>query len=115
MTRKAGAVLHGLFTLADGVSEQEFLPAFESFYQHLHQMGYVCGYDIIRRQPLDEGFGAPLPDFAYDIAIEFPSLEQDQACYDYVKRNEEPVRSLHRAMNSKVKGGTAHFFLGVYV
>ena len=34
---------------------------------------------------------------------------------DYVKKNEEPIRSLHRAMNSKVKGGVAHFFLGVYL
>jgi hypothetical protein len=103
MERQTGAVLHGLFTLSGGVSEQEFLPAFESFYRHLHEKGYVCGYHLMRRQPL-EGFGAPLPSFDYSIAIEFPSLEQDQACYEYVKKNEEPIRSLHRAMNSKVKG-----------
>jgi hypothetical protein len=113
MERRPGAVLHGLFTLSDGVSEQEFLPAFESFYRHLHEKGYVSGYQIMRRQPL-EGFGAPLPNFEYDIAIEFPSLEQDQACYEYVKKNEEPIRSLHRAMNSKVKPD-AYFFLGVYL
>ena len=115
MEKQASAVLHGLFSLADGVSEQEFFPAFEAFYQHLKGMGFVRRYQMMRRQTLDGGFGAPLPDFDYHVEIEFPSLEQDQACYEYVKKNEEPVRSLHRAMNSKVKGGTAYFFLGVYM
>jgi hypothetical protein len=73
MERQTGAVLHGLFTLSDGVSEQEFLPAFESFYRHLHEKGYVCGYHLMRRQPLED-FGAPLPSLDYSIAIEFPSL-----------------------------------------
>ena len=107
-----GAVLHALFTLAHGVAETEFISAFEAFYEHLREMGFVCAYKIVRRQPL-EGFGVPLPAFDYDIAIEFPTLKHDQACYDYVKMDQEPVRSLHRAMNSKVKPGTEHFFLGV--
>jgi hypothetical protein len=115
MEGQTGAVLHGLFTLADGVSEQDFLPAFAAFYQHLKAMGFVRRHRMVRRQALDEAFGAPLPEFDYHVEIEFPSLEQDQACYVYVKKNEEPVRSLHRAMNSKVKRGSAHFFLGVYV
>jgi hypothetical protein len=114
MQLRAGAVLNGLFTLADGVSEAEFFPAFEAFYQHLKEMGFVRNYRMIRRQPL-EGFGAPLPNFDYHVEIEFPTLEQDQACYDYVKKNEEPVRSLHRAVNSKVKRDSAYFFLGTYV
>jgi hypothetical protein len=113
MDRKAGAVLNGLFSLADGVLEQDFFPAFEAFYQHLKEKGFVRQYQIMRRQPL-EGFGRPLPGFDYHVEIEFPSVEQDQACYDYVKKNEEPIRSLHRAMNSKVKPD-AYFFLGVYV
>ena len=106
--------MNGLFTLADGVSEKEFLPAFEAFYQHLREMGFVRNYRMMRRQPL-EGFGAPLPDFDYHVEIEFPSLEQDQACYDYVNKNEESVRSLHRAMNCKVRRGSAYFFLGTYL
>src|SRR5436190_12252024 len=114
MGNRGEAVLHSLFTLADGVSQAEFLPTLEAFYGHLREMGFVCGYRVVRRQPL-EGFGADLPAFDYDVAIEFPTLEHDQACYDYVKKNEEPIRSLHRAMNSKVKGGVAHFFLGVYL
>jgi hypothetical protein len=114
MTKHAGAVLNGLFTLADGISEEEFFPAFEAFYQHLKEMGFVRSYRMMRRQPL-EGFGAPLPNFDYHVEIEFPSLDEDQACYDYVKEDKEPVRSLHRAMNSKVRRESAHFFLGVHV
>ena len=109
-----GATLHGLFTLVDGVSEQEFLSAFAAFYGHLKERGFVRSYRVMRRQSLD-GFGAALPDFDYHVEIEFPKLEKDQACYDYAKKNEEPIRSLHRAVNSKVKSGSAYFFLGVCV
>jgi hypothetical protein len=107
-----GAVLHGLFALQPGVSIEEFRPAFEAFYGHLEQMGFVCGYCLMQRQPLEERFGAGLPEFDYHVAIEFPSLEHDRACYEYVSKDEEPVRSLHRAMNSKVRRGSARFFLG---
>jgi hypothetical protein len=114
MEKQKGAALHGLFTLKAGISEPEFLSAFEAFYRHLKDMGYVRSYRMMRRQPL-EGFGNPMPEFDYHVEIEFPSLEQDQACYDYVKRNAEPIRSLHRAMNSMVKQGSAYFFLGAYI
>ena len=114
MKKQKGAALHGLFTLKTGTSEAEFLSAFEGFYGHLKERGYVRGYRMMRRQPLD-GFGAPMPPFDYHVEIEFANLQQDQACYDYVKKNEEPVRSLHRAMNAMVKRGSAYFFLGAFI
>jgi hypothetical protein len=76
MEKQTGAALHGLFTLVAGVSEQEFLLAFEAFYGHLKEREFVRGYRMMRRQPL-EGFGAALPDFDYHVEIEFLSLEQD--------------------------------------
>jgi hypothetical protein len=105
------ATLHGLFALAKGVSEAEFVPAFEAFYQHLHELGFVRSYRLRRRQPLPGKFGAALPPFELHLEIEFASLAADAACYEYVARDKEPVRSLHRAMNSKVRRGAAHFFL----
>ena len=42
-------------------------------------------------------------------AIMFPNLEREQAYYDYVASNSEPVRTIHRAMNSLVRRGSAHF------
>jgi hypothetical protein len=114
MEKVSGAVFHGLFKLMDGVTEAEFLLAFDAFYSHLVEMGYARNYRVMRRHPLD-GFGNTLPPFEYLAEVEFPTLAEDQACYEYVKRNEEPVRSLHRAMNSKVRRGSADFFLTVRV
>ena len=104
-------ILHGLFTLAEGILEAEFVPAFEAFYKHLHEQDFVRSYRLMRRQPLPGQFGAVLPPFELHLEIEFASIAADAACYEYVARNEEPVLSLHRAMNSKVKRGAAHFFL----
>jgi hypothetical protein len=112
MEKQDGAVFHSLFSLIDGVAEAEFMPAFEAFHDHLVEMGFARGYRITRRQPL-EGFGKTLPAFEYHAEIEFFGLAEDQACYEYVKRNEEPVRSLHRAMNSKTR--SADFFLAVRI
>ena len=108
------ATLHGLFILVDRVSEQEFLSAVAVFYGRLEERGLVRGHRVMRRQLLD-GFGAALPDFDYHVEIGFPNLEQELACYNYVKKNEEPVRSLHRAMTSKVKRESAYFFLDVCI
>jgi hypothetical protein len=104
-------VLHGLFSLAEGVTEDDFTPALAGFYDHLQEKGFVLEYSLARRQPLVEGFGMPLPAFDYYTQVVFPNLEADAACYEYVKRDEEPVHSLHRAMNSKVKPVGQHFFL----
>jgi Family of unknown function (DUF6614) len=107
---QSGAVFHSLFSLKEEVTEAEFLPAFEAFYGHLVTIGFAHCFRIMRRQSLD-GFGKTLPDFEYHAELEFPSLTEDRACYEYVKKDEEPVRSLHRAVNSKVRRGSADFFL----
>jgi hypothetical protein len=104
------AILHSLFELQDNSAEPEFRAAFDYYVNHLIRMGFARSGRVMRRQPLD-GFGAKLPDFGYYAAIEFDDLEREQACYDYVARNDEPVRSIHGAMNSKVKHGSAHFFV----
>ena len=108
------ATLHGLFILVDRVPEQEFLSAVAAFHGHLEDRGFVRFHRVMRRQLLD-GFGATLPDFDYHVEIGFPNLEQELACFNYIRKNEEPVRSLHRAMTSKVKRGLAYFFLDVCI
>ena len=104
------AFLHGLFNLNDGVSEQQFEAALKNFVAHLVAAGFARGCRLMRRKPL-EGFGAPLPAFSYHAAIEFADLEREQACYDYVAAGAEPVRTVHRAMNTLVKKGSSHFFV----
>jgi hypothetical protein len=99
----------GVFSLRDGVAEEEFLPALRVFYEHLIGKGFASGYRVMRREPL-AGFGGSLPPFSYRGELAYPSKELEAEAYEYVKRNEEPVRSLHRAMNMKVARG-ADFFL----
>jgi hypothetical protein len=113
MSRHAAAgkaILHSLFELQDSGCEEDFRVAFDVYVRHLVEMGYAVEGRLMRRKPL-EGFGRRLPDFSYYAAIEFADLEREQACYDYVARNAEPVRSIHAAMNSQVKHGSAHFFV----
>ena len=104
------AILHSLFELQDGGREEDFRVAFDDYVRHLVEMGYALEGRLMRRKPL-EGFGQKLPDFSYYAAIKFADLEREQACYDYVARNAEPVRSIHAAMNSQVKRRSAYFFV----
>ena len=99
----------GVFTLRDGVTEEEFLPKLHAFFQHFIDVGFAKGYRIMRREALD-GFGKTLPAFAYRGELIYPDLEREHAAYEYVKHHGEPVTSLHLAMNSMVKRG-ADFFL----
>jgi len=106
---ETGVSLNALFSLRKGIMEEEFAFAFRAFYQHLHDVGFARGYHCLKRLPL-AGFAHRLPDFDYQIIIEFADAETEGACYDYVRKNQEPVRSLHLAMNSKVAEG-AQFYL----
>jgi hypothetical protein len=45
------------------------------------------------------------------FTLEFRDKETEERCYQYVAANAEPIRALHRAMNSKVERGTAMFFV----
>ena len=103
-------VLHGLFDLKEGVAEAEFKQAFGAFVGHLEAKGFVAQNRLMRREP-HEGFERSRPQQTYYVAIEFPNLALEQACYEYVAADQEPIRTLHRAMNSKVEPGSASFFL----
>jgi hypothetical protein len=107
-TMQGSAVFNGVFELREGVSEEVFLPTLKAFYEHFIEMGFASGYRILRREAL-EGFGRTLPP-TYRGALIYSDLESEHAAYAYVQKNGEPVRSLHRAMNSKVKR-SADFFV----
>jgi hypothetical protein len=99
----------GVFALRDGVREEEFLPRLQAFFQHFIDMGFATGYRVMRREALD-GFGKTLPAFTYRGELAYPDLEREQAAYEYVRRRDERVHSLHVAMNSMVKPD-ADFFV----
>ena len=110
------AILHSLFDLADGVAEEDFKQTLEAFFEHLKAKGFARSLRIMRRKPLPE-FGLKangIDHVAYYAAIEFHDLGCEQACYDYVAENSEPVCVLHHAMNSRVRRG-AQFFVSADV
>jgi hypothetical protein len=99
----------GVFSLADGVGEKEFLPRLHAFLQHFIDMGFATRYRVMRREAL-EGFGKTLPAFTYRGELIYPDLEREHAAYEYVKQRGERVHALHVAMNSLVKPD-ADFFV----
>jgi hypothetical protein len=99
----------GVFSLRDGVSEEEFLPRLHAFFQHFIDIGFATSYRIMRRDAL-EGFGQTLPTFTYRGELIYPNSEREHAAYEYVKQRGERVHSLHVSMNSMVKRD-ADFFL----
>jgi len=113
MDSRTEVAFSGVFILRNGVSEAEFLPTIHAFYQHLIDAGFARAFRVLRRIPL-EGFGKTLPPFTYRGELQYPDSEREDAAYAYVKKDEEPIRSLHRAMNSKVQQG-ADFFLEVCI
>ncbi|MBV9250810.1 MAG: hypothetical protein JO227_16360 [Acetobacteraceae bacterium] len=105
------AVLHGLFRLRDGVTDDEFQIAFDAFVAHLAEAGYPSESRVMRRKPLP-GFGKKLPDFTHYSAIMFADAEREQACYDYVANGAPEVHAIHRNMNRLVAPG-AQFFVTI--
>ena len=102
--------LHGTFALKDGISDAAYSQAFTAFCAHLKAMNYVAGWSFGRRVA-PSGYERLAPDGRYYTAIDFGDMAAAQDCYDYVAADEEPIRSLHRAMNSFVDPACTRFFL----
>ena len=102
------ATLHGLFSLKEDVTLEAFLPALEDYLRHLQAAGYVLRWRVEQRQVLGH-FDRGLPEFTHYIAIAFPDLDHDAACYQYVSGRTEPVHSLHVAMYQQVQPGVRFF------
>jgi Family of unknown function (DUF6614) len=109
MATSGKATLHGLFSLKEDSTLEIFLPALEAYLRHLQAVGYVLRWRVEQRQVLGN-FDRGLPEFTHYIAIEFPDLDHDAACYQYVSGRTEPVHALHVAMYQQVQAG-ARFFL----
>ena len=109
MPEASSVSFSGVFSLREGVREEEFLPRLHAFLQHFIDLGFATDYRIMRREALD-GFGSTLPAFTYRGELIYPDLAREQAAYEYVKGRGERVHSLHVAMNSLVKPN-ADFFL----
>lgn len=102
--------LHGTFALNEGIGIAGYSQAFTAFCAHLKTMDYVSNWSLSRRVA-HAGYECLAPEGVYYIAIDFRDMAAAQACYDYVAMDEEPIRSLHRAMNSIVDPASTQFFM----
>ena len=101
-------IMHGLFDLKDDVEEAAFRQAFELFAEHLKDNRMVISSRFMRHQAHD-GYNAREPLTEYYVSIEFEDMGQAEACWAYVQANDEPLKSLHSAVFSKVCNSS--FFL----
>lgn len=105
-------VLHALFDLKPGVAELDFRQALEDFCRHLQSTGYVTSWRWMQQiDPAGPPFPRPMQ--KQFVAFEFTDERAEQRCYAYVAENAEPIRTLHRAMNSQVEPGSSMFFVCV--
>ena len=103
-------VLNALFDLNQDVAEGAFKAALDDFCRHLQREGYVLSWRWMQQiQPSGPSF--PRPTQRQFVVFEFLDAASEARCYEYVAANREPIRTLHRAMNSKVKRGSAMFFV----
>jgi hypothetical protein len=103
-------ILHALFDLKPEVVEGDFKKALEDFCRHLQTEGYLIDWRWMR-QIVPNGPAFPRPTQKNFVVIEFLDEMAEERCYEYVAANDEPIRSLHRAMNSKVERKSAMFFV----
>jgi hypothetical protein len=102
--------MHGTFDLKDNVAARDFAEAFSAFCAHLQSKGFLTGWQFAERAP-HSGYDRMPPETRYYVATDFPDSALAQQCYAYVAADEEPLKSLHKAVNSKVVRETTRFYL----
>ena len=102
--------MHGVFDLKPGIAADAYGDAFVAFSRHLKDQGYVTDWRFMRRAP-HPGYERGPPETHFYVGIDFPDRAAAEACYRYVAADAEPLRTLHRTMNSKGVPGTTRFFL----
>ena len=100
--------MHGLFDLKSDYSSSQFKSAFDDFCAHLKQEGLLDSWCYMRRSP-DNVYDARPPEMQFYVAMKFADRKQAENSKVYVTANQEPVKPLHQAVNSKVEN--TQFFL----
>ena len=99
---KAVNYYHTWFDLKPGVGDLEFSRAMTRFMVHLKEAGKIEGWKMTRRKL---GFGPKeLGDF--HVVMETRDLAQLDDAFSTIVTRDEPVESVHFAVNSKVQNLT---------
>lgn len=106
-------VLHGLFDLRSGVSVADFRSAFQAFHEHLKEERLVTSARFMKHEP-HAGYDSRPPRTEFYIAMEFVDRAQAERCWFYVGSGDEPLHSLHVAMNRLVQRASFFFYNDVW-
>ncbi len=100
-------IMHGLFDLKGGEKEEEFRQSFDQFSEHLINRRIMTSGRFMRHQEHD-GYNARAPATQYYVSIEFADMHQAEKCWALIEAADEPLKSLHNAVFSKIEN-TAFF------
>jgi len=104
--------MHGLFDLKEGRTEGDFRRAFDLFSEHLKNLDMVVSWRFMRHQE-HEGYNAREPSTQYYVSVEFADMHRAEQSWAYIEKNDEPMKSLHDAVLSKIQDTV--FFLSTDV
>ncbi len=93
--------MFGAFNLREGIELSAFKQVYDTFCEHLNQQGYVHSWRLWKRA-YHSGYDAQFPDVGVMVEMCFHDHAASLASWGYVKADEEPMRSLHVAVNTKV-------------
>lgn len=93
--------MFGAFNLREGVNLQDFKQAYDALCEHLSQQGYVHSWRIWNRAN-HAGYDARFPEVEVMVEMCFHDHDASLASWDYLETPDEPSRSLHKAVNTKV-------------
>lgn len=102
--------MHGNIDLKDPSDADGFAADFNSFSEHLASHGFVIHWSFSKRIS-HAGYDAKEPKTSYYVSMDFADMTYANDCYKYVQKNQEPLRSLHHSMNSRVIRKTTQFYL----
>ena len=94
-------VMHSTFNLKPGVSADDFKMAFQAFCAHLREQNLLEQWRLMTHEPHD-GYNADAPLGKHYLMTEFANTAAAQRCWDYVALDEEPIRTLHYEVRSRI-------------
>lgn len=99
-------IYHIWANLKPGTRDMEFVEAVNHYLTNLQADGKLEHYRIMRKA-LGLGLEALLD---FHIMLEFRDMQQLEQSFDTVAARQDPVESLHHAVNSKVSGFKAALY-----
>lgn len=100
--------MFGAFNLREGTDLQAFKLSFDLFCEHLRLKGYLHSWRLWERA-YHEGYDTRFPDVGVVIEMRFLDYHAALVAWDYIEAATEPMRTIHREMNSKIQ--SSHFVL----